>query len=119
MFDFIFFAVLWTLALYGLIEIVKTIYYIFTYDRIDKSGMTLIIAVKNQEKQIEGFCRSILFRYLAGKKDYINNIIITDLNSVDSTKEIVKKLEEDYQCIKLKEWNSCKQEIDAIINDVE
>ena len=73
MFDFIFYAALWTLALYGLIEIIKTSYYICTYERIDKNGMTLIIAVKNQEKQIEGFCRSLLFRYLAGKKVYINN----------------------------------------------
>ena len=66
--------------------------------------MTLVIAVKNQEKQIESFCRSVLFRYLAGKKDYINNIVVTDLNSTDNTKEIVKKLEQDYQCIQLEEW---------------
>lgn len=116
MFDFIFGACIWTLALYGLIEIVKTIYYICTYEKIDKNGMTLIVAVKNQEKQIEGFCRSILFRYLAGKKDYINTIIVTDLNSTDSTKEIVKKLEQDYQCIQLEEWKECKEEMDYIYN---
>ena len=116
MFDFIFYAVLWTLALYGLIEIIKTIYYICTYEKIDKNGMILIVAVKNQEKQIEGFCRSVLFRYLAGKKDYINKIIVTDLNSADSIKDIVKKLEEDYECIELKEWNTCKDELDCICN---
>ncbi len=114
MLDFIFYAFIWTLALYGLIEIIKTIYYICTYEKIDKEGMTLIIAVKNQERQIEGFCRSILFRYLAGKKDYINNIIVADLNSTDSTKEIVKKLQADYECIQLEEWEECKEELDYI-----
>lgn len=114
MFDFIFYALIWTLALYGLIEIVKTIYYICTYEKIDKERMTLIIAVKNQEKQIEGFCRSVLFRYLAGKKDYINNIIVTDLNSQDNTREIVKRLEADYQCIQLEEWEECKKKLDCI-----
>ena len=116
MFDFIFGACVWTLALYGLIEIIKTIYYICTYEKVDKNGMNLIIAVKNQEKHIEGFCRSILFRYLAGKKDYVNTIIITDLNSTDSTKEIIKKLEQDYQCIQLKEWEKCKEDMDYIYN---
>lgn len=116
MFDFVLNAFFWTLALYGMMEIIKTIYYICTYERIDKNGMTLIIAVKNQEKQIEGFCRSILFRYLAGKKDYVNSIIVTDLNSSDGTKEIIKKLEEDYQCIQLEEWEKCKEELDYICN---
>lgn len=116
MLDFIFYAVVWTLALYGLIEIIKTIYYICTYEKIDKNGMNLIIAVKNQEEKIEGFCRSILFRYLAGKKDYINRIVVTDLNSVDNTKEIIKKLENDYQCIHLEEWKECKEEFDYIYN---
>lgn len=118
MFDFIFGACIWTLALYGLIEIIKTIYYICTYEKIDNNGMTLVIAVKNQEKNIEGFCRSLLFRYLAGKKDYINSIIVADLNSTDGTKEIVKKLEEDYQCIELEEWEKCKEELDCICRKV-
>lgn len=116
MFDFILNAFFWTLALYGMMEIIKTIYYICTYEKVDENGMTLIIAVKNQEKQIEGFCRSILFRYLAGKKDYVNNIIVTDLNSSDTTREIVRKLENDYQCIKLKDWECCKEELDDIYN---
>ena len=114
MFDFIFDACVGTLALYGLIEIIKTIYYICTYEKIDNNGMTLVVAVKNQEKNIEGFCRSLLFRYLSGKKDYINKIIVTDLNSSDNTKEIVKKLEEDYQCIELENWEKCKEELDII-----
>lgn len=117
MLDFIFYACIWTLALYGLIEIVKTIYYICTYEKIDNNGMKLIIAVKNQENQIEGFCRSILFRYLAGKKDYMNNIIIADLNSTDNTRKIIKKLEDDYQCIELEEWDKCKEELDNIFNN--
>ena len=76
--------------------------------------MNLIVAVKNQENHIEGFCRSILFRYLSGKRDYLNKIIVVDSNSTDNTREIVEKLEEDFECIQLKKWNECKKELDNI-----
>lgn len=114
MFDFVFYAIIWVLSLYGLIEIIRTIYYICTYEKLDGEGLALIVATKNQEKQIECFCRSLLFRYLAGKKDYLNKIIVADLNSEDNTKEIVKKLEQDYECIELKDWQTCKKELDKI-----
>ena len=47
--------ILWTLAIYGLIEIVKTIYYICSYTNLKPDGIYLILAVKNQEEKIEGF----------------------------------------------------------------
>ena len=90
MLDFIFYSILWALALYGLLDIIKLLFYMFTHVKLNKNGMILILAVKNQEKHIEGFCRSVLFRFLAGNKDYSNSIRITDLNSSDKTKDIVK-----------------------------
>lgn len=116
MFDFLFYAVLWTLALYGLIEIIRTIYYICTYEKIDNYGIKLVVTVKNQENKIEGFCRSLLFRYLAGKKNYMNEITIVDVNSTDRTREILQKLSNDYECIKLENWEECKNELDNIAN---
>ena len=61
MLDFILNGIVWVLALYGFIEIVKTIYYACVYSKIKTEGIYFIIAVKNQEEQIEGFMRSILF----------------------------------------------------------
>ncbi len=114
MLDFITNAIIWVLALYGLIEIIKTIYYICTCTKIESDGIYFIIAVKNQEEKIEGFMRSILFRILYGKEECIKNVIITDLGSNDKTKDIAKKLEEDYNFISLMDWKSCKDLIDNI-----
>ena len=69
--DFILNGILWVLALYGLFEIIKTIIYTYTYTSLKSDGIYVIIAAKNQEKRIEGFLRSILFRFLYGKEDYI------------------------------------------------
>lgn len=112
MLDFIINSVIWVLALYGLIEIIKTIYYICTCTNLKSDGIYFIIAVKNQEEKIEGFMRSVLFRILYGKEDCVKNVIITDLGSTDKTKEISQKLSEDYKFINVVDWKTCKDLID-------
>lgn len=92
MLDFILTALIWTLALYGLFEIIKNIIYICTYTNLKSDGIYVIVAVKNQENQVEGFLRSFLFRILYGKEEYIKDIIVTDLDSKDETKEILNRL---------------------------
>ena len=116
MLDFIINGIIWTLALYGLIEIVKTVCYICTYTKLESHGIYFIIAVKNQEEKIEGIMRSILFRILYGKEEYIDNIIVTDLGSTDKTKEIVEKLSKDYKAISLVDWKTCKDLMENIDN---
>lgn len=115
--EFILNTIFWTLALYGLFEIIKNIIYINTYTKFKSDGIYLIIAVKNQEEKIEGFLRSILFKILYGKEDYLKNIIVADLKSTDKTKEIAKKLSKEYDCLKVLNWRECKDIIDNI-NDV-
>ena len=112
--EFLINLIFWTLAIYGFFEIVKNIIYIFTYTRFQSKGIYLIIAVKNQEEEIEGFLRSSLFKILYGKEDYLKNIIVADLKSEDKTKEIVKKLEKEYDCLKVTNWKECKDIIDNI-----
>lgn len=118
MINFILYAILWTLALYGLFEIIKTIIYMCTYTNMKADGIYLIIAVKNQEDKIEGFLRSSLFKLLYGKEDYVKDIIVADLNSTDKTSEIVKKLSFDYECVKIINWKECKEIIDNV-NEVD
>ena len=77
--DFILNTIFWTLALYGLFEIIKNIIYITTYTNFKSDGIYLIIAVKNQEEKIEGFLRASLFKLLYGREDYLKNIIVADL----------------------------------------
>ena len=114
MLDFILSTIFWTLALYGLFEIIKNIIYINTYTKFKSDGIYLIIAVKNQEEKIEGFLRSILFKILYGKEDYLKNIIVADLKSTDNTKEIAKKISEEYECLKVLNWKECKEIIENI-----
>ena len=114
MLEFVLNTVFWTLALYGLFEIVKNIIYISTYTKFLSDGMYLIVAVKNQEEKIEGFLRSILFKILYGKEEYFRNILVVDLKSKDNTKEILKRLEMEYDNIKVLNWKDCKDMIDNI-----
>lgn len=111
---FILNTVLWTLAFYGLFELIKNIIYISTYTKLKANGIYLILAVKNQEEKIEGFIRSILFKICYGKEECLKNIIIADLKSQDNTKQIAKKLEQDYEMIKVTSWKECKEIIDAV-----
>ena len=114
MWDFIINAIIWTLALYGLFEIIKTIIYICSYTRLKSDGIYVIVAVKNQEKQIEGFMRGIMFRLLYGKEEYIKEIIVSDLDSKDNTLQILNKLQKDYDCIKVSNWKECEELINNI-----
>ena len=117
MIEFIINTIFWTLALYGLFEIIKNIIYINTYTKFKADGIYLIIAVKNQEDKIEGFLRSTLFKILYGKEEYLKNIMVVDLKSEDKTKEIVKKLSKEYENLKILNWNECKELMENIDNN--
>ena len=112
--EFIFNVVIWTLALYGLFEIIKYIIYVCTYTKLKADGIYLIIAVKNKEDKIEGFLRSILFRFLYGKEEFVKEIVVTDLGSDDNTLQILNTLQKDYDCIKVSKWKDCKEIFDNI-----
>ena len=58
--------------------------------------------------------RSSLFKILYGKEEYIKNIIVADLKSDDKTKEIAKKMSEDYEQLKVISWKECKDIIDNL-----
>ena len=112
--EFVLNTIFWTLAFYGLYELIKNILYISEYTKFKEKGIYLIIAVKNQEDKIEGFLRSSLFKILYGKEEYIKNIIVADLKSDDKTKEIAKKMSEDYEQLKVISWKECKDIIDNL-----
>ena len=112
--NFIINSILWVLALYGLFELIRQIIYMITYTNMKADGIYIIIAVKNQEERIEGFLRSVLFKILYGKEEEVKDIIVTDLNSTDRTKEILNKLSTDYEYVKNTNWKECKEIIDNI-----
>jgi len=101
MWNFIINTCIWTLALYGLFEIIKNIIYVCTYANYKQDGIYIIIATKNQENKIEGFLRSFLFKIFYGKEDYIKEVIVTDLGSTDKTLEIEEKIVEEISGVKV------------------
>lgn len=112
--EFIANGVVWMLAIYGLLEIIKTVIRVFSYSNLRSNGIYFIIAAKNQEEKIEGFIRSILFRILYGKEEIMNDIIVVDLESTDNTKEIIEKMAKDYEFLKVSDWKECKEIVDKI-----
>ena len=113
MLNFIFNAILWTLALYGLFEIIKTLLHIYYYPK-KGSGIYMFIGVKNSEDKIEGFIRSFLFRIIYGKEDCIDNIYVVDLNSQDRSSDILQILSKDYSCLNYIDIDECKDVLDKI-----
>jgi uncharacterized C2H2 Zn-finger protein len=112
--DFILNTIIWTFALYGLFEIIKNIIYICSCTKLKTNGIYIVIAVKNQEQKIEGFVRSILFRIFYGKEDYIKNIFVADLDSKDDTKQILNRMQKEYDILKVMDWKRCKEIIENI-----
>ena len=106
--------IIWTLAFYGLFEIIKNIIYICTYTKLKSKGIYFIIAVKNQEDNIEGIIRNLMFRILYGKEEKIKNVIIVDLNSTDNTRKIVEKLQEEYEQLKILNLKECKELLESV-----
>lgn len=114
MLEFILSTIFWTLAFYGLFELVKNIIYICTYTKLKSDGIYVIIAVKNQEEKIEGFLRSILFKILYGREEELKNVVVADLESKDDTKTIAKKLSKDYECLKVLSWKETRELMDNV-----
>ena len=114
MLQFVLNTIFWTLAIYGLFEIIKNLIYLSTYRKLKADGIYIIIAVKNQENRIEGFLRSIIFKILYGREETLKNIIVADLESSDNTKEIAKRLARDYEILKVTSWKDCKEIIDNV-----
>ena len=114
MFEFLVNTFFWTLAIYGLFEIIKNIIYLSTYTKFKSDGIYVIIAVKNQEDKIEGFLRSILFKIMYGREDVLKNIIVADLESEDNTKDIVRRLASEYEVLKVTSWKECKEIMDSV-----
>ena len=114
MLDFILNTLVYILAIYGIIEIVKTIYYIMQYTNLREDGIYIIIAAKNQEKGIEGELRSVLFKIMYGKEEVIKKVILADLSSEDKTLKKLKNFKKENEYVTVSTWRKCKDIIDMI-----
>lgn len=114
MLNFILNALVYVLAIYGLIEIIKNIMYVMEYTNLSEDGIYIIIASKNQEKKIEGILRSVLFKIMYGKEEEIKKVILVDLDSKDNTLKKLKKFKKENEYVTVSTWKECKEIIDMI-----
>lgn len=114
MLDFVLNALVYVLAIYGLIEIIKSIIYIMKFTNLNENGLYIIIGAKNQERDIEGVLRSVLFKIMYGKEDVIKKVILTDLDSTDKTLQKLKVFKGEQDYIKVATWKKCKEIMDLI-----
>lgn len=114
MIDFILNSLVYVLAIYGLIEIIKKVIYIMQFTNLNENGIYIIIGVKNQEEKIEGLLRSVLFKITYGKEEAIKKVILTDLDSTDKTMQKLKEFKGYDESIKVASWKECKDIIDLV-----
>ena len=108
MLSFIIQTVIWTLILYIGFEIMRIIIYYLISPKVKQENEYMIITVRDGEEYIEGYLRLLIFNVLYGKENYIKQILIMDLGSKDNTRNIIKKLELQYKCIKLIDFEEFK-----------
>lgn len=83
-------------VIYALIDMFTRIFRFFAEERT-RSEVIVVIRVKNQEENIEGVIRSVIWKFLSRSAGgEIPFILIVDTGSTDSTEKIARKLCDDY-----------------------
>lgn len=95
MFNFIIEVIIWILCIYGLLNIIKDLIDLKSYNKI-RNKVKLILTVKNGEEGIENYIRQLNF-----SNNFFNNLVVIDLDSKDDTFNIVKRLSNTGLNIKL------------------
>ncbi len=131
MWNFIINAVLWTLAFYGLFEIIKTIIYLYYFSKVKKEKSTyVVVPIKdyNENEDIEKnrnvemakednsdagdtevFLRSIIFKTLYENDNCVDEILVVDFGIKEETRNVIQRLENDYSCIRLVSSNKLER----------
>ena len=97
MLNFIVESIFWCFCIYGILSLVKDIIEEHTYKKIQKN-IKIILTVKDVESGIENYIRELKFG-----KNFFNNLVVIDLDSVDNTVEVLNAIEKD--CINMKTLN--------------
>lgn len=109
--NFIMNIIIWTFALFGFFKIIEEAF----YKSRKNTYMIVKLGKKEDENEIEEILNSLVFKILYNKKDNINQILIMDLDSNTTTKATLNKIEKKYKCVKLIDWESCKDIVDIKI----
>lgn len=94
-------AIITVLVIYAIINIIsKIIVATFAPEPYNNKDAFVVIKVKNQEKNIEGIVRSVIWQNLKiSRGGYVPNILIVDSGSEDDTKALSEMLCSQYSFI--------------------
>ena len=101
MFDILLKSVVTVLVIYAIIDIVKNfIFYFAGIKRYGDNNAFIAIKVKNNDEELEGVVRRIIWQELKlTNGGYVPTILIVDMGSTDDTQKIALKLCDDYDFI--------------------
>ncbi|GAX88864.1 glycosyltransferase [Effusibacillus lacus] len=92
---------IWAFAVYGLIVGVTKLVRFFYRRSSPENRLTLVLLVQDGENYVEGLLRTICYRAFLSKKEM--RIVLVDTGSRDTTREIIRRLEENDARIELVE----------------
>ncbi len=94
-------AVVTVLVIYAIINILgKLAVSIFNPEPYNSKDAFVVIKVRNQEKNIEGIIRGVIWQNLkVNRGGYVPNILVVDMGSDDDTEMIAQKLAAQYSFI--------------------
>lgn len=89
-------------ALYGFISAISLITrHFYRSIKFGSSGIRIVLIVKNQGEMIEGVVRSVLSSRMFEGIIREDSLYIVNMESKDSTGEILHRLKRDYDCYNL------------------
>lgn len=82
-------------AVYGVLQIIAKSVFGFNREKSDAIFVHRVIGVKDCQETIEGMIRSVVW------EDMREELIVVDMGSKDETLEILKRLEQHYDFLKV------------------
>ena len=108
---------LWIFAIFGFIYFILRVLN-DAHKAYKKHGyFNVIITAKNQQNVIEGIVRGFMLKTgVEGTEDGLVNIVLVDTGSSDDTSSIMRRLADEYCCIKFIRPHELCKFIDQLIN---
>lgn len=98
MFEMIFQALIYFLAIYGTFVLaVEIVNRLLSMGIPDNSNARMVILVKNLEDKIEGIIRLLFLGQFLRKTGIKRRLAVVDMGSTDKTTDILNKLKKDYE----------------------
>lgn len=95
-------ALFWFFAIVGVFSLISDFAGFVVTLRKEKNEPYVVLTVKDQQENVEGLIRGVVWQNLHTKNGgRVPKIIVVDLGSTDNTPDILKKLAGDYDFVQI------------------